>query len=135
MTGRQPIECLLRNPDYCLYATNIFLPLLMQLEAELQGVLRNDDIEYVHRSRVATRRIRAAFPLFAECLPTDRRRAWEKQIRRLTRSLGEARDLDVQIGFVREFLETQNPEKRSAVPLFSLAEPVCITPVPDATEI
>ncbi len=129
MTGQRPIGSTLQNPDYCLYATSTFLPLLSQLEAELQGVVKDDDIEYVHRSRVATRRIRAAFPLFQECLPDDSRLIWEKQIRRLTRSLGEARDLDVQIEFVRGFLDERNTEKRTTIPLFSPAEPLQISPV------
>lgn len=135
MAGRRSIENPLQNPDYCLYATKTFLPLLMQLEAELQGVLKDDDIEYVHRSRVATRRIRAAFPLFAECLPAERQRTWGKQIRRLTRSLGEARDLDVQVEFVRTFLAERNPEKPSGVPLFSPVEPTTVSPIQSNTAI
>ncbi|WP_181391802.1 CHAD domain-containing protein [Methanospirillum lacunae] len=129
MTGQRPIKCPLQNPDYCLYATSTFLPLLSQLEAELQGVVKDDDIEYVHRSRVATRRIRAAFPLFSDCLPEDARQKWENQIRKLTRSLGEARDLDVQIEFVRAFLAECCPEKRNTVLLFSSAEPLQISQV------
>lgn len=128
MTGQRPIKCPLQNPDYCLYATSTFLPLLNQLEAELQGVVKDDDIEYIHRSRVATRRIRAAFPLFSDCLPEDSRKKWEKHIRKLTRSLGEARDLDVQIEFVRAFLAKRCPEKRNSSPLFSSAEPLQISP-------
>ncbi len=129
MTGQRPIGSHLQNPDYCLYATSTFLPLLSQLEAELQGVIKDDDIEYVHRSRVATRRIRAAFPLFHECLPDNSRLKWEKQIRRLTQSLGEARDLDVQIEFIRGFLAEYIPENRNSSPLFSPAEPLQISPV------
>jgi len=129
MTGQRPIGSHLRNPDYCLYATSTFLPLLSQLEAELLGVVKDDDIEYVHRSRVATRRIRAAFPLFHECLPDDSRFKWEKQIRRLTQSLGEARDLDVQIEFIRGFLAEYIPENRNSSPLFSPVEPLQISPV------
>ncbi|PKL59745.1 MAG: hypothetical protein CVV33_06265, partial [Methanomicrobiales archaeon HGW-Methanomicrobiales-4] len=124
MSGRRPVDTPLPDPDYCLYGAETFLPLLMQLEAELQGVVRDDDIEYVHRCRVATRRIRAAFPLFSECFSDGRERKWEKVIRRLTRSLGEARDLDVQIEFVRSFLAMRLPEKQSGSPLFSPTEPV-----------
>jgi CHAD domain-containing protein len=53
------------------------------------------DPEQVHQLRVATRRALAALKAFDELLP-DKRRAWfEKQLRRLRRAAGEARDLDV----------------------------------------
>ena len=123
MSGRRPDDSPLRDPDYCLYGVETFLPLLMQLEAELQGVIRDDDIEYVHRCRVATRRIRAAFSLFPEYFSDGHGRKWEKIIRRLTRSLGEARDLDVQIEFVGSFLAGRISEKPSVtLPLFSPLE-------------
>ncbi len=54
-----------------------------------------EDIEGVHQMRVATRRLRAALDTFQDILPpelVDQRKA----LRWLGRSLGEARDLDVQ---------------------------------------
>lgn len=51
--------------------------------------------EEVHQLRVATRRALAALAAFEKLLP-EKRRAWfEKQLRRLRRAAGEARDLDV----------------------------------------
>ena len=128
MTGGRSIDPPHSDPDYCHYATKILLPLLMQLEAELQGVVKDDDIEYVHRSRVATRRIRAAFPLFAPCFPSGKRKKWEKQVQILTRSLGEARDLDVQIAYVQSVLDERNKEKGMAPVLFSPIEPAGTLP-------
>lgn len=119
MTGRRSSGTSFPDPDYCQYAAGTFLPLLMQLEAELQGVVKDDDIEYVHRCRVATRRIRAAFPLFFECFPDKKLRRWEKQIRRLTRSLGEARDLDVQIEFIRSVIADRKAGKEFSHTFFS----------------
>lgn len=54
------------------------------------------DVEAVHDMRVATRRLRSALTLFEPCLPSRARR-WRKGVRRITRALGRARDLDVQI--------------------------------------
>ncbi|MXY88778.1 MAG: CHAD domain-containing protein [Dehalococcoidia bacterium] len=54
-----------------------------------------EDIEGVHQMRVATRRLRAALKTFRDILPpalAEERR----ELRWLGRSLGEARDLDVQ---------------------------------------
>lgn len=80
------------------------LPQLHALERELPGVRRADDIERIHKTRVATRRLRTMLGLFAVCLPEKRVHIWTKQIRRLTKSLGAARDLDVQIEFLARFL-------------------------------
>ena len=53
------------------------------------------DPEQVHQLRVATRRALAALDAFDELLPHKRRAWFEKQLRRLRRAAGEARDLDV----------------------------------------
>lgn len=53
------------------------------------------DVEYVHQLRVATRRAVAAIRLFGEVLPKNRAARLKKQLRRIRRSAGKARDLDV----------------------------------------
>lgn len=54
-----------------------------------------DDAERVHQLRVATRRALAALDAFRDLLP-DKQLGWfEKQLRRIRRSAGNARDLDV----------------------------------------
>lgn len=53
------------------------------------------DPERVHQLRVATRRALAALKAFDKLLPAKRRTWFEKQLRRLRRAAGEARDLDV----------------------------------------
>ncbi len=126
MSGQRPVTCPKSHPEYCLYAAETILPLLSRLETELHGVVKDDDIEYVHQSRVATRRIRAAFHIFSECFPFDQYAKWDRQIRRLTRSLGEARDLDVQIAFVQSFLSEKLQSTSDIQTLFSPSLP----PVP-----
>jgi CHAD domain-containing protein len=58
------------------------------------------DPEPLHRMRVATRRLRAAAALFAPDWPRAWRPSWSRELRRLSRALGLARDLDVQIAFL-----------------------------------
>ena len=53
------------------------------------------DPERVHRLRVATRRTLAALDAFDTLLPDRKRRWFEKRLRRLRRTAGAARDLDV----------------------------------------
>ncbi len=56
------------------------------------------DPEYVHQLRVGTRRAGAALDIFALCLPEKAYNAARKQLRRLRRAAGAARDWDVFLG-------------------------------------
>jgi CHAD domain-containing protein len=68
-----------------------------QLAEQLDGVRAAEDIEFVHRARVATRRLRAALRMFGECFAKKKIKRWRNAIRQVTSSLGNARDRDVQI--------------------------------------
>ncbi len=109
------------DPGYCRYSSQVILPLLSALDEELDGVRDASDIEYVHRCRVATRRIRAALPIFSCCIPKSKGKRWKKEIRAITRALGQARDLDVQIAFIEAFI-ADNTDVIQEFPLFSLPE-------------
>jgi CHAD domain-containing protein len=74
------------------------------LERENEGVLNRDDIEHVHRMRVATRRLRAILELLTPGLGPRAARL-RRRARRITRALGRARDLDVQIDFLDQELK------------------------------
>lgn len=89
-----------RGITFCQFGHDTLLRRLPPLAQEIQGALNGDDIEYIHRLRVASRRLRAALNVFAECLPPERFRQWRKQARRTTRALGAARDADVQIAYL-----------------------------------
>jgi CHAD domain-containing protein len=75
-----------------------------QLRRQLSGARRSDDIEFVHRARVAARRLRTALKFFADCFTATKLRQWRKSIRRVGRALGDARDRDVQIEYLYELL-------------------------------
>ncbi len=71
-----------------------------QLAEQLDGVRAAEDIECIHRARVASRRLRAALKMFSACFGGKTVKRWWKQIRRITREMGDARDKDVQIDFL-----------------------------------
>ncbi len=80
------------------------LPLLLDaFEKEIEGVRTAEDSEYIHRMRVASRRLRAALPLFCSCFPKKAYNRWMNEITTITRALGEARDTDVQIAFLVKY--------------------------------
>lgn len=70
-----------------------------------------EDPEFIHRMRVASRRLRTALSVFGDCLPCKKTDKFRKKIRRLSGILGEARDRDVQAGFLKEFFKGL-PEKK-----------------------
>ncbi len=82
-----------------------------QLARQLDGVRAAEDIEYVHRARVATRRLRTSLAMFGHCFAPEQVKRWRKAIRRLTDSLGDARDRDVQIEFLCGALSALNAKE------------------------
>jgi len=93
-----------QDAGYILFATESLLKRLQALTQEMEGVRQAQDIEYIHRMRVASRRLRSAITLFEECLPRKKLPDWQKQVRRITRALGSARDTDVQIDLLDQVL-------------------------------
>ncbi len=95
------------EPDesYSLFGAKSLLKRVQNVAKEIDGVRKADDIERIHDMRVATRRVRSALPLFEECLPGKNARKWNREMRRVTRALGTARDTDVQIDFLQGFLD------------------------------
>jgi len=91
----------------CAYGAAAILQQVNSLKQNWKGVhATGEDIEYVHRMRVATRRFRSIFDIFKNCLPKKKRSSWEKEITRLTKALSDARDLDVHIAMLNDFSQT-----------------------------
>lgn len=88
-----------------VYGARTIYRYLSDMQSEVEGVISNDDIEFVHRMRVATRRLRSALAVFRDCIPKKEYKLYSKDIRAVTKALGAARDLDVQI----ELLEKLSP--------------------------
>jgi CHAD domain-containing protein len=86
----------------CCYGTGVLLKHIQALQQEIEGVRMAQDIEYIHRMRVASRRLRSALAIFTGCLPARKISAWTREIRQITSALGNARDTDVQIDLVRQ---------------------------------
>jgi len=84
----------------CLFGASYMLTQVIALQNEIQGALVGDDIEHVHQMRVASRRMRNALNLFRDCLSDKKAKTWGDEIRKITKSLGNARDLDIQIELI-----------------------------------
>jgi CHAD domain-containing protein len=102
--------CLENSNGYCFFGADTLRPLRRSLAKEIEGVRGAEDIEFVHRMRVASRRIRSCLPLFEECFPSKKYKEWRKEIRNITRALRDARDVDVQIAFLKTYIEKLKEE-------------------------
>jgi CHAD domain-containing protein len=73
-----------------------------QLSRQLRGIEQAKDPEFIHRARVACRRLRASLKCLRDILPRRLTVGWKlrrrrRELRDFARQLGEARDVDVQI--------------------------------------
>ena len=86
-----------------------------ELVERVPGVRSGDDIEHLHDLRVAARRLRAVLEVFEGAFPRKRHRAALKAVKQHTERMGDARDLDVQIAFLTQFLDAAAPAERPGV--------------------
>ncbi|MDR1884995.1 MAG: CHAD domain-containing protein [Synergistaceae bacterium] len=98
-----------------IFAINSILDRVEPLAREIPGVIAGLDPECLHRMRVASRRLRTALRLQAAHAGMADARSFFRLIRSVTRTLGEARDLDVQIEWLKEFLGRCQTRERSGV--------------------
>lgn len=99
-------------PGACSFAASRLLPLLDVFLADLGPVRSSEDPEAVHRLRVASRRLRAALPLFPHCFSEKDLRQGIREIKECTQALGAARDTDVRIAFLKKYLKARRPDPR-----------------------
>lgn len=86
-----------------------------ELVEQVPGVRRGDDIEHLHDLRVASRRLRAVLEVFEGAFPRKRHARLLREVKQHTDRMGDARDLDVQIAFLDEFLASAGPSERPGV--------------------
>ncbi len=86
-----------------------------KLLAWTDEVLRNEDIEAVHKMRVATRRLRATLDAFESCCEPKRFKKTYRHIKKIADLLGDARDTDVMLLGLQVQLEQALPEERAGI--------------------
>jgi CHAD domain-containing protein len=92
---------------------------LARMIANEPGTREGSQPEDLHRMRVATRRMRAAWRVFGDGFQKGRTKRHRRRLREVARRLGAVRDLDVLIEAGESYLSTQpRTEQRVAAPLF-----------------
>jgi len=82
------------------YVSNLLSNQVLYLENQMEGVLYDGNIEFLHHTRVMCRRIRNTLSVFTPFLGKKSTKRWMNSLKKLTKSLTEIRDLDVQIKFL-----------------------------------
>ena len=85
-----------------------------------EGTLLGQDIEELHDMRVATRRMRTVFDIFAPAFEPKIMKQYLKGLRTIGKALGEVRDLDVILGNALDYQRKMKEENRPGLePLLS----------------
>lgn len=87
------------------YCAGIMHPQLKILNRTAQKIIRRKNIEDVHDLRVSSRRIRECLNIFSDYLPAKKQKSWLKEIKNITKSYGNVRDLDVQLDLVKKIFQ------------------------------
>jgi len=90
----------------------IFLQQLRRMQAHEAGSRTGEDIESVHKMRVAVRRMRSLLRLAGDYFPDKTVARTQTRLRRIARALGAIRDLDVLILDLQQFSATLPPESQ-----------------------
>ena len=72
--------------------------LVAALREHVPKAVRGGDVGAIHQARVTTRRLKAALDLLEPILPDASRKRMARTLRRLRRTLGPSRDVDVMLG-------------------------------------
>jgi CHAD domain-containing protein len=96
------------QPQIVSYAAEVITKNISNLKKAIQGCQKRNNIEDIHDLRVSSRRIRVALDIFRQFFPSKKVKGWERSICKLTKSFGDARDLDVQLNFIKSFFQKNN---------------------------
>jgi CHAD domain-containing protein len=96
-------------------AGRIVLTRWREMMSYRDGTLAGDDIEELHSMRVSSRRLRAAMDAFADVFPSRSFRRYLREIKRITDTLGDARDLDVAIEHLASLIPDLEHDDRPGI--------------------
>lgn len=82
------------------FGANLLNSQIVYLENQIEGLVYDENIEFLHHTRVMSRRIRNTISVFSPYIGKKRSKKWFASLRKLTKSLTRIRDLDVQLQFL-----------------------------------
>ena len=104
------------DDGYRMLAAQCLRKQARRLARQIKRVGQEVQIEVIHQARVAARRLTAGIRAFGPLLGNKKSRRWQDDVGKALRRLGDARDKDVQIEFIRQALnETPNRTYRPGI--------------------
>jgi len=93
------------------YISDLLKNQVSYLENQVEGIVYDGNIEFLHHTRVMSRRIRNTISVFSPYIGKKASKKWFSSLKKLTKSLTRVRDLDVQINFLESELEKITEQK------------------------
>jgi CHAD domain-containing protein len=106
------VNGLAHNAGFRDAAGRIVLTRWREMMSYRDGTVAGQDIEELHAMRVSSRRLRAAMDAFSDVFPPRGFRRYLREVKRITDTLGDARDLDVAIDHLTALLPDFEPIDR-----------------------
>jgi CHAD domain-containing protein len=104
----------------CLCGADKLVTNLHALRTTMDEGRNINNVEAVHDLRVVSRRLRMGLSVYRHCFQKKTRREWKKELRRMMKSLGQVRDLDVQLLFLKNILKKLPTTKADCEPGISM---------------
>ncbi|HUK82914.1 MAG TPA: CHAD domain-containing protein [Verrucomicrobiae bacterium] len=105
--GRDRLELRRRIEEYLLDKTH-------RLFEPLRTLGSDGNAESLHKMRVSSRRLRVGLRFFSSLFPAGELKQVQRQLRRITRRLGELREFDVDVQLLRKLRRRLPPVARFA---------------------
>jgi len=99
------------NQSVEYYCAHLLLPQIDILKNTAKKASRRKIIEDVHDLRVSSRRIREYLDVFGSYLPKKKFKNWQKEVKKITKSFGSVRDLDVQYDLIQQIYRSIEDKK------------------------
>ncbi|MBN1521385.1 MAG: CHAD domain-containing protein [Candidatus Aureabacteria bacterium] len=96
------------NTEIRTYAARIISRPFKRFLEHVRDAKTGKDIEDLHRIRVASRRLRSALWALKEAFPEKSLKKWKKGLQNVSRTSGDARDIDVKIDFLKKLKNSQS---------------------------
>jgi CHAD domain-containing protein len=93
------------------YAADLLANQISYLETQIEGLIYDENIEFLHHTRVMSRRIRNTISVFSAYFGKKNSKKWLSSFKKLTKSLTRVRDLDVQINYLQSELADIKDQK------------------------
>jgi exopolyphosphatase/pppGpp-phosphohydrolase len=101
--------------SYAQTAHKVLLDRLYTMLTWSDEVLKHDDIEAIHKMRVASRRLRAALDAYQPCCDPRLFAKVYRKVKRTADALGEVRDTDVMLHYLFEQLDSLTEEEQEGI--------------------